>query len=149
MSRTEDQKIAMEPIKAVLCGKEVEIPLLKIGKSRVWKQAWSEAIFGSKGYSAMIAKMDKVKTQQVSPEELQQTLGEGFHTLLVGQPETVIKLVTDYVIASGCEITKEEIEEKATEAEIALLWDQINEVAFPLVTSLATAMVPKTKTEKK
>lgn len=144
--RTEEQKISMEPIKAMLCGKQVEIPLLKLGKSRVWKESWWRAIYGSDGYTASMTKIDQMRAANASTEELQTALGEGFHTLLLGQPETVIKLVTDYVIASGCEITEAEIEEKATEAEIAVLWEQINEVSFPLVTSLATVMtMAKTK----
>ena len=145
MARTEDQKIAQEPIKAKLCGKDTEIPLLKIGKSRAWKESWWRAIYGSEGYTAAISKIDKLKSENASTEQLQEALGQGFHTLLVGQPETVIKLVTDYVVASGCGITAEDIEKDATEAEISVLWEQINEVAFPLVMSLAAAMTLKTK----
>lgn len=143
MERTEEQIVSQEPIKAKLCGKEVLIPLLKIGKSRLWKQAWWQALYGASGWTEAVQRIDQLQKANASDAELQDALGKGFLTILVEQPEKVIDLVASYVVESGAGITKQDIEEDATEAEIAVLWKQINDVAFPLVTSLADVMGKK------
>ena len=141
--RTEDQVITQEPIKARLCGKAVEIPLLKIGKSRIWKQAWWQAVYGASGWQEAVNKVAELQKQQASDIDIQSALADGFKAILVDQPAKVIDLVISYVEASGSGITKQEIENNADEAEIAILWKQINDVAFPLVTSLAEVMGKK------
>ena len=141
--RTEEQIISQEPIKSKLCGKEVSIPLLKIGKARLWKQDWWNALYGVSGWTEAVQKIEQLQKDNASDKELQDALGQGFRNILIDQPEKVIELVTSYVVASGAEITKEDIEENANEAEIAELWKQINDIAFPLVTSLADVMGKK------
>ena len=141
--RTEEQIISQEPINAKLCGKEVSIPLLKIGKARLWKQDWWKALYGVSGWTEAVQKIEQLQKDNASDKELQDALGQGFKNILLDQPEKVIELVTSYVVASGAEITKEDIEENANEAEIAELWKQINDIAFPLVTSLADVMGKK------
>jgi hypothetical protein len=140
--RTEDQIIAQDPIKAKLGGTEYEIPLLKLNKSRLWKQEWYDAVFKSDKWKETVGKVEAAQ-KGASQSELQDALSMGFHSLLIDQPETVITLVISYLNYANVDIKKEWVDENATEAEIALLWEQINDVSFPLVTSLANAMSRK------
>jgi len=139
--RTEEQKITQEPIAAKIGGKEYSIPLLKIRQSKEWKKKWWDAINGSGGYREAMLKIDTIRKGDASTEEVLEALNKGFHSLLIEQAESVIDLVVDYIERSGCELTREFIEAEATEADVAVLWEQINEVSFPLVTSLANAMM--------
>jgi len=140
MSRSEEQKISQEPISAKVGGKDYSIPLLKIKQSREWKKKWWDAINGSDGYRDSMLKIDTIRKGSASTEEVVDALSKGFHMLLIDQSNAVIDLVADYVEQAKCGLTRDIIEEEGTEADIAILWEQINEVAFPLVTSLATAM---------
>lgn len=141
--RTEEQKIIQEPIQWKIGDTTHSIPLLKIKQSKLWKQEWWDAISGSGGYKETVQKIENLRKTEASAEEMQEVLSKGFHTLLIGQSDIVIDLVVSYIKMSGCELTRETIEDEATEADVAVLWEQINEVAFPLVTSLANAMSKK------
>lgn len=144
MARTEDQIISQEPIRAKIGGTEYEIPLLKLNKSRLWKQEWYDAVFGSEKWKQTVEKVDELEKANAKPKELQEALSIGFHQMLIDQPDQVIKLVCSYIKYAGLtELTEKKINEEANEAQIAILWEQINEVSFPLVTSLANAMKVK------
>lgn len=138
--RTEEQIISMEPIKAILGGKPVEIPLLKLKDSRKWKAKWWNVIFGADGYKEAIGKVARLQESKATAEELGAALSDSFEVMLLKQPEQAVKLVCSYINYSGLPLTEEEINNTANEAEIAVLWEKINEVAFPLVTSLANAL---------
>jgi len=141
--RTEDQIIAQDPFKAKIGGQEYDIPLLKLSKSRLWKQEWYDAVFGSKKWAETVGQVDKLQKEKASAKELQDALSIGFHQMLIDQPESVITLVCSYFKYAEVDLTREKLDEIATEADIAIVWEQINEVSFPLVTSLANAMSKK------
>lgn len=139
--REEDQVIFQDNMKAKIGGTEYEIPLLKLDKSRLWKQEWDRVVFGAEKWKEAVSRIDKLQKEKAGNEELQVALSISFHELLVGQPEEVIKLVCYYLKLANFDKDETWIYENANEAEIAILWDEINEVSFPLVTSLANTRI--------
>jgi len=146
MERTEIEALTQRPIKAILGGKEVEIPLLVLEKSLAWTEKWWQAIYGADGWRDSVARIEKVKEEKGSDLELQGAVAGWFKNIFISQPSDVINLVCDYVEWSGCGITREQIMKTANNFEIRDLWTKINEVegtGNPLVTSLAQAVNQK------
>jgi len=123
MARTEEQKLVQAPIIVVLGGQEYEIKPLVIKESRAWRAEVAKVI-------GLLPQMASFTTDH--PDEFQ----AGIAAILVGMPDQVVDLVFSY----APELNREEIEEVATDAEIARAFEQISEVAFPLVRSMVGTM---------
>ncbi len=123
MERTEEDKVTQAGIVVVLGGKEYEIAPLVIRDSRVWRKAVINLISGLPKYA-------EVTTD--TPDEF----GEALNAMLVAMPDKVIDLFFLYAKA----LNQEEIEAKATDAELAKAFTQEIEVAFPLAESMTKTM---------
>ncbi len=124
MERTEEDKILQSGIKVILGGQEYGIRPLVIKESREWRK---KVI----GLIAPLPQYAKVDTD--SPEEFEKALT----TLLVAMPDQVIDLFFDY----AKDLPREEIEGKATDAEMAKAFEEVIKIAFPLAESLPKAMM--------
>lgn len=123
MARTEEQKVCRAPIIVTFGGKEYEIQPLVIRDSRVWR---AEIV----GILAELPKYAKATTDK--PEDF----GNALKALLVEMPDTVIDLFFKY----AKELNRKEIEDIATDAEMAEAFEQVVKVAFPLARSLVGSM---------
>lgn len=130
--RTEEQKIFHEPIKVVFGGKEFEIEPLVIKESRVWR---------AKVWEVMVELPKTTKVSSTEPDKFEAAL----NSMLISTPNTVI----DLFFAYAKNLNREEIEGIATETEMAIAWQKVAELAFPLlpglVKTIAMAAPPKTK----
>ena len=125
MERTEEQKITQAEIKVILGGKEYSIKPLVIKDSRVWR---------GKVVKLVSQMLQFYSTKSDKPEEF----GNALKALLVTNTDEVIGLFFDY----ARDLNQEEIEGKATEAEIAEAWQKIVEVSFPLAATPMSLMKP-------
>lgn len=136
--RTEEDALLQEPFKAMLCGQETVIPLLKLGASIKWKnEHWFPIMFGESGWQRITNTVEELKAKNADAAVISAAVKDGFHFILIGQVEQVYKAVLAYLNAAGLTITEEELLTKANEAEITELWLKIDKFASPLVTSLA------------
>jgi len=130
--RTEEQKIFHEPIKVVFGGKEFEVEPLTIKDSRVWR---------AKVWEVMVELPKTTKVSSAEPDKFEAAL----KSMLVSTPDTVI----DLFFAYAKNLNREEIEGIATETEMAIAWQKVAELAFPLlpglVKTIGMAAPPKTK----
>ncbi len=121
--RTEEQKILQEPLKVILGGEERRIRVLTIRESSEWRKKlvtlWSQ-----------IPKFTKITSE--TPDDFSKAL----NSLLVEMPDAV----TDLFFAYAKDLDREEVEQVATDSEIARAFEQVIEVAFPLARSLLGAM---------
>ncbi len=121
--RTEEQKILQEPLKVILGGVSCDVRVLNIKESSVWRKQVADLW-------AKIPKFTKVTSE--TPEQFATAL----QSLLVEMPDAVTDLFFQY----AKDLNREEIEEVATDSEIAKGFDQVIEVAFPLARSLLGTM---------
>ena len=124
--RGEEQKVFQEPIKVILGGREHEVKPLVIKYSRPWRKKVIDLI-------ATLPKYAKVDTDK--PDEFEQAV----KLLMVESQDTIIDLFFEY----ARELTRDEIEEIATEAEIAIAFELVMNLAFPLSETLPAIMEPK------
>jgi len=124
--RTEEQKVFQEPIKVILGGREYEIKPLVIKYSRPWRKAVVDLV-------ATMPKYAQVDTNK--PDEFEQAI----KVLMVESQDTIIDLFFEY----AKELNRDKIEEIATEAEIAVAFLLVMNLAFPLSETLPTLMEPK------
>jgi len=118
--RTEEDKILQTGITVILGGKEYEVRPLVIQYSVPWRKKFATLM-------ATLPKYAKVRSD--TPDEF----GEAIKMLLVDAQDAVIDLVFDY----ARELDRNEIESVATEAEIAIAFNQIVVMAIsPLALSL-------------
>ena len=123
MERTEDEILVQAGTTVILGGEQYEIPPLVIRASREWRRK----------VIALIAPLpDMVKVTMDTPEEF----GDVLERMLITMPEQVLDLFFEY----AKELNKEEIEGKATDAEMAIAFQEVIKVAFPLAESLPTVM---------
>ncbi len=122
--RTEEQKLIHAPITVVLGGKDFEITPLVIRDSRAWRAKVVEALSVLPSYA---------KTTTDNPE----LFATALEAMLVKMPDTVLDLFFDY--AKG--LDRKQIEETATDAEMAKAFQQVVDLAFPLAQSLVGTMV--------
>ena len=129
--RTEEQKITQAPIVVILGGKEYEIAPLVIRDSREWRKKAIALIAPLPGFS-------KVTTDDM------ESFGQALTTLLVTMPDQVIDLFFEY----AKDLNREEIENIATDAEMAKAFQEITKVAFPLAQSAPEVMMRLYSTEQ-
>ena len=130
--RTEEQKIFHDPIVVKFGGKEFEVNPLVIKDSRAWRK---------KVWEVIVKLPQTTKVSSAQPDKFEAAM----ESMLVSIPDTVVDLFFDY--ARG--LDKEEIEGIATDAEMAVAWKQVTEIAFPLMQGLMGTMGMMTPPTKK
>ena len=125
MERTEEQKAFQEPIKVILGGEEYDVKPLVIKYSRPWRKAVIELI-------ATLPKYATVDTDK--PDEF----AEAVKVLMVESQDAIIDLFFDY----AKDLPREQIEEVATESEVAIAFQGVMALAFPLSETLPAMMTP-------
>lgn len=122
--RTEEEIVAQAPITVTLGGKPYEIKPLVIRDSRKWRTKVVEVLSTLPAYA-------KVTTEDT------ELFGEAINAMLGVMPDKVI----DLFFAYAEDLNQEEIEAVATDAELAVAFEQVVELAFPLANSLVGTMV--------
>jgi len=125
MDRTEEQKAFQEPIKVILGGVERDVKPLVIKYSRPWRKKVIDII-------STLPKYAQADTNK--PEEF----AEAVKVLLVESQDDIIDLFFEY----ARELPREEIEDVATESEIAVAFEVVLNLAFPLSETLPAMMTP-------
>ncbi len=118
--RDDEQKIAQASIHVILGGDSYQIKPLVIRDSREWRHKIIKLI------APLPNTVTKLNIDSVS--EFDESLRE----MLVTNPDEVLNLFFEY----AKELNKEEIEAKATDAEMAMAFQEVVKVAFPLAESL-------------
>lgn len=121
MERTEEQKVLMEPITVRFGETDYDIPILPIKKSRAWRKQF----YGAVGKLPNFTEAEGIK----SYEDLAAAV-------FVAIPDAVIDLVFAYAF----ELNRDEIEDVATDTQMAEALRKFTEVAFPLAAGLIEAM---------
>jgi hypothetical protein len=121
--RTEEEKLARAPVSVILGGKEYEIRQLTLAESRVWKKKVASLL--AEGFKSTRATSDDIDKFSAS-----------LSTFMIDAPDALIDLFFSY----AKDLNREEIESVATESEIAVAWERIREVAFPLAQTLVRTM---------
>ena len=118
MERTEEQKVARVAIVVILGGKEFEIAPLVIRDARIWRAKVIKLI-------APVPQL--VSTTIDTPDDFSKHLTE----MLVSIPDQVIDVFFEY----AKDLDREEIEDIATDTEMAQAFLEVIKVAFPLAES--------------
>ncbi len=121
--RTEEEKLAQASIVVILGGKEYKIAPLVIRDSREWRKKVVTSLSSLPQYTRVTA--DDVEL-----------FGKAINAMLVVMPDQVIDLFFAY--ARG--LNRQDIENVATDAEMAKAFEQVVEIAFPLASSLVGTM---------
>jgi len=121
--RTEEDKVVQASITVILGGDKYDIPPLVIRDSRPWRKKVVELI-------SSLPKYAEVTTD--TPDDF----AEALNAVMAGMPDTIIDLFFGY----AKDLPREEIEGKATEAELAIAFNQVVEIAFPLAKSMSETM---------
>ena len=129
--RTEEQKLAQSPLTVMLGGVEHTVNLLVIKESRIWRQKVVKVWASLPGH--LQANSDK-------PQEFEAALS----ALLVEMPDVVVDLFFEY----AKDLNRGEIENIATDAEMAKAFQEITKVAFPLAQSAPEVMMRLYSTEQ-
>ena len=122
--RSEDEKLTQAPITVILGRKEYGIAPLVIRDSREWRKKVITLI-------APLPGLTTVKTRDMKKFE------EALTTLVVTMPDQVIELFFEY----AKDLDREDIEGKATDAELAQAFKEVVAVAFPLAQSAPDVLV--------
>ena len=117
--RTEAQKLVQSPVEVVLGGRTYQVKLLSIRASAEWRRQAADLITSVTGM-APVAGDDAAGA------------GASLRDLMSSAQDKVAGLFFAY----ARELPRDEIENAATEAELAVAFDQIVAVAFPLGRSL-------------
>ena len=125
MDRTEEQKAFQEPIKVILGGQEYDVKPLVIKYSRPWRKKVIDLISTLPKYAA-------VDTNK--PDEF----AEAIKVLMVESQDSIIDLFFEYAM----DLPRGEIEEVATESEVAIAFQGVMALAFPLSETLPAMMTP-------
>lgn len=121
--RTEEDKLLKSPIVVVLAGKEYEIKLLVIKEAREWRKQFSKVL-------------GKLPTYAKTTTDDAEGFSAAINGIMVAMPDEM----ADLFFAYAKDLNREEIENTATEIELARGIEAIMEVAFPLVRSMTGAM---------
>ena len=121
--RTEEDIVTQAEIKVVFGGDVYEIAPLVILYARPWR----------KQVSQLVAEVSGVVGTSSDDQE---GFKSGMMKLLVDMPDTII----DLFFAYAKDLDRDEIEAKATEAEMAAAFGKVLAVAFPLATTLTTVV---------
>ncbi|KKN60071.1 hypothetical protein LCGC14_0535400 [marine sediment metagenome] len=122
--RNEEQKIAQASIEVILGGDKYQIKPLVIRDSREWRHKIIKLI------APLPNTVTRLNIDSVSEFE------ESLREMLVTNPDEVLNLFFEY----AKELNKKEIEAKATDAEMAIAFQEVVKVAFPLAESLPKVM---------
>jgi len=125
MDRTDEQKMFQEPTIVILGGREHEVKPLVILYSRPWRKK----VIGLISTLPKYAKVDTSKPDEFS---------EAINVLMVESQNAIIDLFFDY----AKDLPREEIEAEATEAELAVAFEGVLGMAFPLSETLPQMMTP-------
>jgi len=123
MPRSEEQKLAQEPAKVIFGGNEYPLRPLVIKESREWRQKVIELI-------KQVPPLTSVSSDK--PEQFNAAL----QTLLIVLPDSVCDLFFLY----AKDLNREEIEQVATDSEMAVAWAKVTDLAFPLLQGLVKTM---------
>lgn len=116
--RSESDIVLQATIKVMLGGQEFGVKPLSIRQAGEWRK---KAV----ALMAPLPKMVEVTTD--TPEEF----GDVLTMLMVTMPDQVVELFFDY----ATDLDREWVETHATEAELAVAFEEISKVAFPLAES--------------
>ena len=123
--RSEDDIITQSTIEVILGGEKHQIKPLVIKKSREWR----------KKVIVLLAPLPQLIKTVVDVEN-----PEGFGTVLtqmmVTKPDQVLDLFFDF----ACDLNRDEIEDTATDKEMAAAFEEVVKVTFPLAESLPKVM---------
>jgi len=121
--RTEEQKVFRDPIKVTLGGRGYDVIPLVIKYSRPWRKKVIGLISGLPKYA---------KANTDNPEEF----AEAVNALMVESQDAIIDLFFDY----AKDLNRDEIEAMATEGEIAVAFEAVMNLSFPLSETLPQMM---------
>ena len=121
--RTEEEILCQAPLQVWLGNKLIDIKPLSIKKSREWRAEFAKAL-------GQIPKWVNVTTD--TPE----TFGQAMDAMMVELPN----LVSDLFFKYAEELDKEEIEDVATDAELAKAFEEVAAYALPLAGVLVKVM---------
>ncbi len=116
--RTEDEIVTRASIEVILGGKTFKIAPLVIRDSRGWR----------KKVVSLIAPLPALVKVTMDDEE---DFGNVLTTMMVTNPDQVLDLFFEY----AKELDREEIESIATDDEMAVAFQEVIKVAFPLAAS--------------
>ena len=116
--RTEDEIVARAGITVILGGKEYSIPPLVIRDSREWRKKAIKLI-------APLPQLVKVKLDETDAFE------SAMSQMMVAMPDQVMDLFFEY----AKDLDRDEIEGIATDSEMAVAFQEVCKVAFPLAES--------------
>lgn len=122
--RTDDEKLAIAPIKVQLGGKEYNIPVRRILAARKWREEFIEAV------SSMGTSMLNNVTSVTS-------FVGGFAFAFLRFPEKIADLVFSYDPSLPRDVIEGEGPDAASEEELALAFGAIMKVAFPFLSELS------------
>ncbi len=120
MDRSEEDKLLQSPIIVVLGGKEYQIKPLVIRDSREWRKQVAKAL-------GQLPKYISVTTDDAD------AFSRAMEAMLVEMPDVVADLFFGY----AQDLKRDEIEAVATDGELAVAFQEVIKVGFPLVGSLA------------
>ena len=123
MERTEEEKLMQAPIVVILGGAKYEIAPLVIRYSREWRK---------KVIGLLAPLPEMVKTTSKDPK----AFGDVLNRMLVTMPDQVLDLFFEY----AKDLDRKEIEDKATDQEMAEAFKEVTRAAFPLAESLPKVM---------
>jgi len=123
--RTEEQIVSQASIEVILGGDTYNIAPLVIRDSRVWRKKVIALI-------APLPAMVNTTMDVENPEKFEGVLTQ----LMVTMPDQVVDLFFEY----ANELDRDEIEAKATDAEIAKAFEGVFKLALPLAESLPQMM---------
>ena len=119
MDRTEEQKLIQANIVVILGGKEYPVKPLVIRESREWRRKVIKLI-------APLPQL--VKTTMDDTQDFENV----FNQMMIVMPDQVLDFFFEY----AKELDRGEIEDIATDAEMAKAFEEVVKVAFPLAQSL-------------
>ena len=121
--RTEEQKVFSDPIRVKLGGRDYEIRPLVVRQSREWRKKLASAMADLPQYMGVDAS---------NPDKF----SEALNAMMVALPDQVVDLFFEY----APDLPRDEIEEAATDDEIAKAFGEVIKLAFPLAGSLTQAI---------
>lgn len=106
-----------------LGGREYSIRQLPLVESREWK----------KQIASLLA--EGFRTTKITADDPEK-FNEALKVFMIDAPDAMVDLFFSY----AKDLDREEIESIATETEIAVAWEKVREVAFPLAQTLMQTM---------
>jgi hypothetical protein len=123
--RTDEDALLMAPIKMTLGEKEYDVPLLRRRAACEWRKGFWQHVVGI---------FDHLKVE-ANPERVN-AFASSLAFIFLQFPERIADIVYSY---AGDSLSREEIDETATEEQMAQAFQKIVKVAvFPYVGELAT-----------